>query len=300
MRAVTLAAFAGFTLVATSARAAGTKEACIDASERAQKLVDQGRLREARTGFLACAQASCPEAVRSDCQAQFAELKKKIPSVIVRARDASGSDVAGGTVSLDGTSLGVLDGKTIDLDPGTHELALTLPDGRSFHRQIVVAAGEPTRDIAFDASARASLETPPPTAPRATQWSAVRTAGMVTTIVGGVGLGASVVFFVLTQTFQSNAVALQGRSASCPMLSPQPPDMPGNYDANCQQAISDHAQALTAQDLSLALLIGGGAVLATGLVLFIVGGNKPAPASALRVTPMVGPTFAGLGLRGAF
>src|SRR5207237_8179081 len=61
--------------------------------------------------------------------------------------------------------------------------------------------------------------------------------------------------------------------------------------------------ALTAAKLDIQLAVGAGIpgaiFLAGGIVLFIVGGNKPAT-SAWNITPIVGPKLAGLSFNASF
>jgi hypothetical protein len=288
---------AALVLATSAAHAQDVKDNCADASERGQKLVDARRLLEARNAFISCAQESCPAAVRSDCQAQLDAVKKNIPTIVVRAKDKSGSDVAQGAISLDGTKVGVLDGQDIQLDPGTHDVQIDLPDGRSFHRQVILAAGERSRQIVFDERAPAATAPVAEKAP-AKRWTVVRSIGFVSTIVGGVAVTGGLITELVAVSAENNATTLRSRSANCPTLSPQPPDGPYNYDASCQDAISYHSQALTDQTLAFALLIGGGVALVGGIVLFVVGGNKPA--SSVALTPLVGPGFGGVGLGGTF
>ena len=55
-------------LVAGDARATDDKETCVRAVEHAQVVRLDGKLREAREGFVTCARAVCPEAIRRDCE----------------------------------------------------------------------------------------------------------------------------------------------------------------------------------------------------------------------------------------
>ena len=54
------------TTTASTARA-DDKEQCVAASEQAQTLKDEGKLRAARSQLLACARDVCPGIVRKDC-----------------------------------------------------------------------------------------------------------------------------------------------------------------------------------------------------------------------------------------
>ncbi len=138
-----------------------------------------------------------------------------------------------------------------------------------------------------------------------TSWSTVKTVGMIGIIAGGAAVIGAAVTQILAFVFQGDATTLQGRSANCPTLNPQPPDSPSNYDTNCQSAISYHSQALSAQSAAIGVGIAGGVILIAGIVMFVVGGNvtktpeKPA-AAKVRLTPWIGPQTAGMGLVGTF
>lgn len=293
MRLARLGALAAVLFASANASAQNVKETCADASERGQKLVDAHELLEARNAFIACAQASCPEAVRRDCQTQLDDVKKNVPSLIVRVKGADGSDVAQGAVSLDGVSIGVLDGQDLELDPGPHAIRIDLPDGHRFERRVIVAPGERSRDVIFDARAPQSQAVAlAPHEKIATRWTTVRTIGFITTLVGATGIVLGAVTQGLAIVDQNNAIALRGSSCD---LAATPP----TGDVNCDAAISYHQQALSAQTFAIGALLGGGVALVTGIVLFIAGGSEPVR-TALRVTPAVGPGYAGLSLGASF
>jgi hypothetical protein len=290
MRAASGVAALALFLVAAPALAEDVKSECIDASEKAQKLVDQRRLLEARNGFLSCAKDACPEAVRRDCQTQYDAVKKNIPSMIVRVTGKDGSDVAQGAVSLDGVQIGVLDGKELEANPGTHEIAVALPDGSTFHRQVILAPGEHARVVAFDA--RQPVAAAPVATPEKpqTHWSVVRSFGLVSMIAGGVGLVAGGIFLAFDLLNQSTAGVSD--PAQCPDQSPT---------STCIRALD---AARTDQTIFEAASITGGVLLIGGIVMFVVGGNvtkaPEKPAAKVRFTPWFGPEGAGLGLAGTF
>ncbi len=293
-------------LCARESSAQNVKQTCADASERGQKLVDDRKLLQARNAFLSCAQESCPGPVRRDCQSQVDELKKTIPSMIIRVKEKDGSDAAQGSVSLDGTKIGVLDGQLLEADPGTHKVHVELPDGRVYDRQVILAAGEHGREVTFDASASATAPAAPVVVEKpvvGTQWSTVKTLGLVTIIVGGSAIVIGVATQLLAFVFQGDATTQQNKDPSgCVTLSPPAPPAANPNDGStiCNSAVSYHQQALAMQTVTIGLFVGGGAALIGGIVMFAVGGNRPARAARLRVTPLVSPTFAGLGLGGSF
>ena len=300
MKRGVIAVAAAVSLIVTVGHAQNAKNTCIDDSERGQKLVDDRRLLEARNAFLSCAKESCPAAVVHDCQSRLDDLKKNIPSIVVRATAKDGSDVAGGTVTLDGVAVGQLDGRLIEVNPGAHDVGVALPDGRKLTQHVVLAAGDHARSVAFASDqpvvATASVEQPK------THWSTVRTVGFATLLVGIAAVTAGGVTLALAFVSNGDATTLQTRAinagSSCPSLdastySGSPPA------SDCANAVADHQLALT--DQTVAIVVGsiGLAAVVGGVLMFVVGGNAKAQ-SALHVTPFIGPRVAGLGLNASF
>lgn len=269
---------------------------CIDASERGQKLIDDRRLLSARNAFLSCAADSCPAPVRRDCQSHLEELKKSIPSVVVRVKDKDGSDIARGAVSLDGAKVGVLDGQTVALDPGTHAIHVELPNGRVFDRQVILAAGDGATSVTFDTVATATQTTMASEAPK-THWSTVKTVGFIGIWVGAASIVTGLLTQVIALTQQSNATTLQARSSFCPTLDANAFTA---QDTDCANAQSYHSQALGMQTTTFVLWGAGAAVLAAGIIMFVAGGNVANKTASVHVTPLVGPSLAGIGLSGSF
>jgi hypothetical protein len=274
-------------LVASAASAQDVKETCPQASERAQRMLDERRMLEARAAFLSCAQDSCPAAVRRDCRAQLDEMKKTLPSIVIHVLDQSHSDIAHGAVTLDGTKIGELDGRTLEVDPGTHKIHVELPDGRVYDRQVIVAAGEQSRSIMFDSNA-ASLGAGVPNLPfehkeqpqASGGWSTVKTLGLVSMIVGGVGLVVG--GFFLAIDVSNVGTAGTSNPNECP-LQPNPD--------TCTKALN--AAKNLDEPLMFAAGISGLVFLGAGIAMFVVGGNKH-PATSWNVAPMVGPKVGGL------
>jgi len=124
------------------------KKACATTAEGAQQLRTEKKLRRARAQFIACAQESCPEAVRADCLQWLAEVDKSMPSVVIAVRNSSGADVRVKRVLADGEPLvDTLDGKAIAIDPGAHRFRAEREDGSFVELDVVVAEGEKSRAI---------------------------------------------------------------------------------------------------------------------------------------------------------
>src|SRR6185369_11120608 len=81
------------------------RRACLEASDKAQQLRDDGKLKAAREQMLICARDACPEAVRKDCSGLLTALEASMPSIVLGAQDANRKDVINVQVSLDGKPL---------------------------------------------------------------------------------------------------------------------------------------------------------------------------------------------------
>ncbi len=123
-------------------------EQCIGDSDRAQTLRDDGKLLAARDLFVSCAREQCPAMIRSDCAAWLQGVEAKLPSVVLRARDASGRDLAAVVVSLDGQKLAErLDGRAVAVDPGERAFRFQVSGAAPIDERVVVHEGEKNRAI---------------------------------------------------------------------------------------------------------------------------------------------------------
>lgn len=130
------------------ARAEGTTHSCVEAAHLGQEQRDAGKLTVAREAFLQCTAPSCPSVVRESCERWMSELDVRLPSIVVGARDEAGDDLVSVHVDMDGAPLtDVLDGRSMTVDPGPHELIFTA-EGFSPVKQFVVAReGERVRTV---------------------------------------------------------------------------------------------------------------------------------------------------------
>ncbi len=159
-----LVAFAMASLAGSSARA-DEKEICVRAVDHAQLSRLDGKLRDARAGFMTCARPVCPDAIREDCIRWVAEVDASLPSVVIDAVWADGHDVTGMKVLLDGQPLaGAEGGRAFPLDPGAHTFRFEVPGAALVETRNVVREGEKNRilRVIFTPSAQ-----PPPPAPAA-------------------------------------------------------------------------------------------------------------------------------------
>lgn len=122
-------------------------EACADASEKGQLLRIHGKLREARTQFLACVKDACPAVVRKDCGQFLVDVEAATPTVVLAVRDEKG-DLTDVRVTANGQVIADrLEGKSIAMDPGVYELRFEAKGHVSATQKVVVREGERNRVI---------------------------------------------------------------------------------------------------------------------------------------------------------
>src|SRR5688572_26409323 len=104
--------------------------ACIAQSERGQLDRDEGRLLEAREAFVACSREDCPRVVRKDCQEFLADLERRVPTVLLVARDSDGRDLTRVRVKVDDKPFAEMLGATaLPIDPGSHRFRFEWDQG---------------------------------------------------------------------------------------------------------------------------------------------------------------------------
>jgi len=126
---------------------AAPKAECVAQLDRAQSLQTARKLRDARTSYLTCSAAGCPELVREDCSRSLVELDAAMPTVVFSAR-ADGRDVTDARVLLDGEAVAsALDGHSVALDPGNHVVRFERSGGGVFEVKLVAREGEKSRAV---------------------------------------------------------------------------------------------------------------------------------------------------------
>jgi hypothetical protein len=121
---------------------------CIQAADQAQQARDDGKWRAARDGFVSCSRAVCPKMVSASCTKWARDIEEGMPTVVLAAKDSSGSDLTDVRVTIDGAPLAtVLDGKPVDVDPGAHKLRFTRDGSEPAEQSVVVKAGEKLRSV---------------------------------------------------------------------------------------------------------------------------------------------------------
>jgi hypothetical protein len=132
---------------ASPSERADEKQLCASAAEEAEQLRSDARLRAARERLLRCSRPECPAAVRSDCAQWMTEIEAAMPTVVLGVRDASGQDVLGARVSVDGVAVTHgLDGKALEVDPGVHKFRFE-SGGAAVEQAVLIREGEKSRAI---------------------------------------------------------------------------------------------------------------------------------------------------------
>jgi hypothetical protein len=180
---------------ASPASAEGAKQACIDANEEAQVAERAGRFREAKSHLVACASPSCPALVRVDCARLLTEISGLQPTVLIDARDDSGSETTDVRMYADGVLVeSAGNGLEVELDPGAHTLRFEMK-GEVREVRVVLKEGEKRRHIVADFTV-APFRSPtprPPTASAATRTTAV-TPNRLPWLFAGIGAAAALSF----------------------------------------------------------------------------------------------------------
>ena len=129
------------------AGAATTKE-CISAFDEGQQARREGALRRAREALLVCSQQECPSIVRADCADVLRQVDAAQPTLVLKAADRRGADLADVVVELGEQRLATtLDGRAIPVDPGTLSLVFRRPPWEPVTVQIVIGEGEKGRIV---------------------------------------------------------------------------------------------------------------------------------------------------------
>lgn len=145
---------------------ADSVEKCADASERADRLAADHEPKAARKALEACVVAECPVEVRQYCTQASAELAKRVPSVIVAARDGRGLDVPTAKLLVDGEH--AILGTSIELEPGWHTFQFEAPGFRPKEERLKLRESERQRLLTVELETKATPTTtrPPPPTPK--------------------------------------------------------------------------------------------------------------------------------------
>ena len=321
-RSGALAAIAasGMVLLSTTRAPAAdpTTSDCMKAADASLDLRAARKLRDARAQLLVCSSASCPGDVRTECMRRVELVNASIPTIVFEAKDAAGNDVTGVKITMDGQPLtDRLEGTAMSLDPGEHEFVFEAPSGLNVRKVLVLHESEKDRreTIVFE-SAPATATPPAPVSAPAASGSASpeqRAAlggpaqsfggpppdeagssdGRRRTLAFALG-GAGVAGVVVGSVFGVMAIGKTNDEKRCI-------NTPGSCSMSTTQ--SAHDGAVTSATLSTVGFVAGGALLAAGALVYFVWspfGSSATRATALQVSPQVGPNGAGIAASGHF
>lgn len=286
-------------LFASTAHAQGMSiEKCTGNFEEAQLKEKRGKLIEAELLYAACADPKCPGMIRSDCSAKRDEMTRRIPTITVVVRDASGNDLTA-YVEIDGHPI-TDRAHAQPIDPGDHVVNYRADGKRPATQKITVVEGEKARVInitAREGSEPAASSVEPakaattPTQPSQPTPATQETSGggsiVAPIIVGSVGVlaliaGVGVQLAALSEDQKARDFEAQA----------QDPDVSSTNRAEFTQASQTRKDAAK-NDQTIAILLGAGGLvlIGTGVVLYFV--TRPSPKKASLFVPVVTPTFAG-------
>lgn len=193
-----LLAVAAARLLWSADATATTVEACVQASESAQELKDQGKLRAARDELLRCVDDSCPGPVKHECLRLLTEVEARMPSVVFSVRDAAGNDITSVRVSIDGLPLvDRIDGKSVPVDPGEHVFRFEV--AAPLERRVTVHESEKGRLLSVGLPAPLPLAPPRATSERPSSTARSRPTPVLTYVLAGtaaVGVAGFVYFWL--------------------------------------------------------------------------------------------------------
>jgi hypothetical protein len=259
-------------MLVSGAALADEKQQCVDAYKQAQMLRKSGDYVTAREQLLICSKESCPAIVKQDCVPWLGEITRGIASVVVEATDASGKTLSTAKVSVDGKVVATtLDGRPIDVSPGTHAIRIEAEGAPAVERSVVLKEGEKNRAVKVELDVVAPK--PSGTEPQA-QTSRPVPAGAI--VVGAVGLVGVGVFATL---------GLLGTAKKSDMDACKP---------NCNPAdVSTVRTQFIAADVALAV---GGVALASAIVWILLRPEvkESAPSTTVGAALLPGGSFLSL------
>ena len=240
----------------------------------------------------------------SAAQEHASALEPRLPHLTIAVAPEARS-LPGLEVREDGAIMGSAAWGDGPVDPGAHILEATAPGKKAFSTKFSIDPGEkktvrvPALEDEPQSAPSASAAATPITGSTSGSSSAPSTATApppetshtlrnVGLVVGGVGLASTAAGLVLGLVALNKA---GNDNKACP-------------EATCanQQAVNDNKTAGTLADASTATFIAGGACVAVGTVLFVLGQRQTKDSSgstaAVHVEPVMGAAY--VGLRGAW
>jgi len=264
-----------------------TKTECVASYQHAQVSRQDGDLLKAQQALVSCAGAGCPDVMQADCSRWLEEVQAALPSVVFRVLTSSGADIADARIELDGQPERALDGRSITLNPGKHQVTVRAPHFAPVTLQVQIVEGQKLHQQAL--TLQPISDRPSASGSRAqTAAAGSSTAERRFTVVQWVGV-SSAVAGVLGLTY----FGLKARAGDSDLGACSPTCSTG--------AVADVKRDYLAANLSLGLGLVG---LAVGAVHYhLIQGPSPpsnavpkhrrtAAAATLRVE--LGPSFSGV------
>ena len=297
------------TVASSTARADDSQKTCTDAYELAQTLRDAHKLKSAREPLRVCAQSTCAAFIVKECTAWLVHVEGRVPGVVFSAQDTRGQALTDVTISMDGTPIARrIDGQSIEVDPGPHQVTFVASDGTKVEQSVVVLEGQKTQVVAATIPTSASkavtppapepvtppVASPPPMEPPAQApppaagyWTGRRLLGITAAGAGVVGLVVGGAFGAMTLSAASQQKSDCATPTNCP---------------NHADALAQHSNAQTYGTVSEVGLIAGGVLVAGGGVVFFTGGSSEASPrrTGLWVVPEMGSQGGGVAVGGRF
>lgn len=158
------------------------KQVCRRAYEQGQRLRRTKKLLDARKDFMICARDPCPAVFQPECLQWLTEVDREIPTVVVVG--SGGRPGARAAVKVDGAPwFEGLDGIARAIDPGEHQLSVTV-DGREVVQRVVVVEGAKAARVVVDLPAPPAEPAPEPARPRSVSWPTIALAGVGVAALG--------------------------------------------------------------------------------------------------------------------
>lgn len=156
-----------------------------------------GKLLEALGGYRLAAHEAGQDPKASETLAEAQKGIEEVEAIIPKLVIERGAGAEAASIKLDGVALGDRSiGNEVPVNPGTHTIEFTLPDGRSEQR-VVRLKEKHTKKVVLTASAEGPEPTPGPTPDKGAKDEGPRVLPWVAIGVGGASLVASGIFYML-------------------------------------------------------------------------------------------------------
>jgi hypothetical protein len=276
-------------------------EACIASFSDAQIQQKRGHLVDAAKVYSECAAVTCPTQIREDCARKRDEVERALPTVVFVVRDANGKDLEA-QVTVDNALFDSSSGRARPIDPGPHVIAYGPPGVARREEKVTIAEGEKSRTIVLawtgEVPPRATPTKPAETSSTSTEDRAPARRSLVGPIVlgtmGAVALVATVGIYAISKNEEEKGDELKA-------IADEERKSGSESNADSARRASNSRYDAAKNDQLIAVLFGVTGVLAIGgaVVWYVIDTPSTTPAKKTSVTPLVGPSFAGLAIGGS-